>query len=43
MTARQGVAISDITPRMREVIARAHDVDPTDEKAVMVFNTEVLF
>ena len=43
VTARQGVAISDITPRMREVIARAHDVDPTDEKAVMVFNTEVLF
>lgn len=43
ITARQGVAISDITPRIRAVIARAHDVDPTDEKAVMVFNTEVLF
>ena len=43
ITARRGTAISDITPRIREVIARAHDVDPTDEKAVMVFNTEVLF
>ena len=28
---------------MREVIARAHNVAPDDEKAVMVFNTEVLF
>ena len=43
ITARRGVAISDITPKIREVVARAHDIDPTDEKAVMVFNTEVLF
>ena len=43
ITAQRGVAISDITPRIREVVARAHDIDPTDEKAVMVFNTEVLF
>ena len=43
ITARRGTAISDITPRIREVIARAHDIDPTDEKAIMVFNTEVLF
>ena len=43
ITARRGTAISDITPHIREVIARAHHIDPTDEKAVMVFNTEVLF
>ena len=43
VTARRGIAMSDITPRIREVIARPHDIDPTDEKAVMVFNTEVLF
>ena len=43
ITARPGVAISDITPRIREVIARGHDIDPTDEKAITVFNTEVLF
>ncbi len=43
ITARKGTAVSDITPRIREVIARGHDIDPTDEKAVMVFNTEVLF
>ena len=42
-TARDGVAVSDITPHIREVIARGHDIDPTDEKGVMVFNTEVLF
>ena len=42
-TAREGVAVSDITPRIREVISRAHDIDPTDEKGIMVFNTEVLF
>ena len=43
ITARPGVAVSDITPHIREVVARAHDIDPTDEKAVTVFNTEVLF
>jgi putative ABC transport system permease protein len=43
VTVRRGTAVSDITPRIREVVARAHDIDPTDEKAVMVFNTEVLF
>ena len=42
-TARDGVAVSDITPHIREVIARGHDIDPTDEKGVRVFNTEVLF
>lgn len=43
ITARPGTTINDITPRIREVIARAHHVDPADEKSVMVFNTEVLF
>jgi putative ABC transport system permease protein len=43
VTAKPGVKISQITPKMREVVARAHLVDPTDEKGVMVFNTEVLF
>ena len=43
VTCRQGVVMSSITQRMRETIARAHYVDPTDERGVMVFNTEVLF
>ena len=42
-TALKGIAVSDITPRIREVVARTHDIDPTDEKGIMVFNTEVLF
>jgi putative ABC transport system permease protein len=35
--------MSKISPHIREVIARAHHIDPTDEKAVTVFNTEVMF
>ena len=42
-TGRQGVIMSEIAPRIRETLARAHYVDPTDEQGVMVFNTEVLF
>ncbi len=42
-TAKPGITMTEIAPRMREVIARAHKVDPTDEQGVMVFNTEVLF
>jgi len=43
VTGRKGVVMSSITPRIRETIARAHSIDPTDEQGVMVFNTEVLF
>ncbi|SEN37227.1 putative ABC transport system permease protein [Prevotella sp. ne3005] len=43
VTARKGVVVSDITDRLRETVARAHYVDPTDEQGAMVFNTEVLF
>ena len=42
-TGHQGVVMSEITDRIRETIARAHYVDPTDEQGAMVFNTEVLF
>ena len=42
-TGYTGVVMSKITPRIRETIARAHYVDPTDEQGAMVFNTEVLF
>ena len=43
LTAIRGVTMSSITPKMREVVARAHQVDPTDEKGVTIFNTEVMF
>ena len=40
---REGVVMSKITDRVRETIARAHYVDPTDEQGAMIFNTELLF
>ena len=43
LTAIRGVTMSSNTDKMREVIAHAHQIDPTDEKGVMVFNTEVMF
>ena len=43
VTGRPGVKMSDITDRMRTVIALDHHVDPKDEKGVMVFNTEMMF
>ena len=43
VTGKQGVVMSSLTNRIRTLIARAHLVDPTDEKAITVFNTEVLF
>ena len=42
-TGREGVIMSKITDRMRETVARAHFVDPTDEQGAVVFNTELLF
>lgn len=42
-TGRPGTVMSKLSPRIRETIARAHLVDPTDEQGAMVFNTEVLF
>jgi len=43
VTAKPGVTMSDITDHIRTVIANGHDVDPTDEKGVMIFNTEMMF
>ena len=43
VTARPGVTMSSLTDRMREVVARAHSVDPSDEQGVAIFNTEVMF
>lgn len=43
VTGRPGVVMSDITDRIRSTVAMGHDVDPKDEKGVMVFNTEMMF
>ncbi len=43
VTGKKGVVMSTLTDRIRETVARAHTIDPTDEQGAMVFNTEVLF
>lgn len=43
VTGRQGVVMSRLSQPIREVVAAAHAIDPTDEQGIMVFNTEVLF
>ncbi|MEE3376121.1 MAG: ABC transporter permease [Candidatus Cryptobacteroides sp.] len=42
-TAKQGITMSDITPRVREVLSRAHYIDPTDEQAMFLLNTQLIF
>ncbi len=42
-TGHEGVVMSRLTDRIREAVTIGHFVDPTDEQAAMVFNTEVLF
>ena len=43
ITAKEGVTMSDIMPRIREVISRAHYIDPTDEQATFLLNTQLVF
>ena len=42
-TGREGVVMSKLTDRIRQSVTIGHLVNPTDEQAAMVFNTEVLF
>lgn len=43
VTGKPGVTMGKLAQPLREVIGRAHRVDPTDEKAISVFNTEVMY
>lgn len=43
VTAKPGITMSSISDKMRSVVAHAHKIDPSDEKGIMVFNTEVMF
>lgn len=43
MTAKPGIQMKRIVPHIREILGRAHDVSPKDEKAITVINTEVMF
>ena len=42
-TAKPGFVMSDLTPRVREILARAHYFDPTDEQALFLLNTQLIF
>jgi len=42
-TAKPGYTMSDLTPRVREILARAHFFDPTDEQALFLLNTQLIF
>ena len=42
-TAREGYTMSDLTPRVRQIISRAHYIDPTDEQAMFLLNTQLIF
>ena len=42
-TAKPGFAMSDLTPRVREILARSHYFDPTDEQALFLLNTQLIF
>jgi putative ABC transport system permease protein len=42
-TAKPGITMSDVTPRVKEVIARRHLLDPTDEQAMFLLNTQLIF
>ena len=42
-TAKEGITMSDVTPRVREIIARQHYIEPTDEQAMFLLNTQLIF
>ena len=42
-TAKPGITMSDIIPRVKEVIARRHLLDPTDDQAMFLLNTQLIF
>ena len=43
VTGKNGVKMSSVEPRLRQVMARRHNFDASDDQAMMVFNAEQLF
>ena len=43
MTGRKGVKMKSLEPKIRQVLARGHYLDPTDTKAIQLVNTELMF
>jgi len=42
-TAKPGYTMSELTPHVREILARVHFFDPTDEQALFLLNTQLIF
>ena len=42
-TAKEGIQMVDVIPRVRAVIGREHFIHPDDEQAMRMINTQVLF
>ena len=43
LTGKSGVKMSSLSTRLRNIMAREHLFDPSDEQALMLINTEQLF
>ncbi len=43
VTGKSGIRMSTLEDRMRQILARRHNFDPTDKQAVFMVNTEQLF
>lgn len=43
VTGRSGIQMSSLEERMRQVMAREHNFDPSDKNAMFILNTEQLF
>ena len=43
MTGRSGVRMSELEPRLRQIVARQHSFDPSDQQALFIINTEQMF
>ena len=43
VTARSGVRMTELEPRMRQILARQHQFDPKDKQALFIMNTEQIF
>ena len=43
VTGRSGVRMTSLEDRMRQILARSHNFDPTDKQAVFMINTEQMF
>jgi putative ABC transport system permease protein len=43
VTGRSGIRMTELEPRMRQIVARQHSFDPSDNQALFIINTEQMF